>query len=922
MWQQEKKDGVIVNLLLSLALATSGVVANLFVLAPTQAESKSDFTTFPLPQTLEDGIKVRIDGSASLVMINQSLKDTFENQFSGTQIEVGVNSADADAALKALLEGKIDIAAIARDLTPAEKARGLEQVHLHREKIAIIVGANNPFQGSLTPEKFAKILRGEIKDWSELGGQSGKIRLIDRPSTSDTRNAFRDYSVFQTAEFPTRTNPTQIAEDKTAQIIQQLGTDGISYVIANQVSKLLDVGVLKIKGVTPGNSQYRFSQPLVYVYKQNPNPGVVGFLSLTLVPVRKKALEPPREAEASAIAASSLQSVNRETLTTSSSKPQPLLTAAPSESSTISTTPQSQTPTNTLGSGNQQQFVSPLENDPLEDKNVILLIVLSLLPIFGLGGFLTWWFKRKLRSVDEKTNKLETLISSTSTTETISITPEDYSILPYVENGTCTNGISHLNQSTTSTSTLSDKEYLNLTQEDNVIGNLATATVTGTNTRVDHTNDFDIPTETIAVDCGEVVWDTEAPVAVVNTPYPSVPRVSGITFDVELLTYELTTSLSELLDNPAAPFHQDTTTPLSELLDNPAAPFHQNTTTPLSEVIGFPPISSDADSSTSLSELLGMAATSLDTDSSNTPIKSLPVSTKEPITSLSELLGLPPETLDLDIAPSKDETTSSLPELLDELGELFNNLAEAELKMDLTPEEFSSDLSISSMFSEDTIDYAILKTDTKIEVSSELQIRTNITEFASLLDIDTDSSIVFTPRTPKWAYVSWYVSETHKEALRKKGGRLLAVRLYDATDIDLSYQTPQLVQQYECEEATCDRYIDIPTSNRDYITEIGYATDNNCWLGIARSGTIRIFNRPSEDFWFVTDTELVIHGSTEPGAKVSIDGHEIEIQPDGTFNFRVPFSNSLLQYLMTATAARGEQTITILKKFSQENPED
>jgi phosphate transport system substrate-binding protein len=146
MWQQEKKDSVIVNLALSLALATTPLVANLFVLAPAQAQSTSDVTTFPLPQTVEDGTKVRIDGSTSLVMINQSLKDTFEKQFSGTQVEVGVNGADA--ALKALLEGKIDIAAIARDLTPAEKAQGLEKVLLHREKIAIIVGANNPFQGS------------------------------------------------------------------------------------------------------------------------------------------------------------------------------------------------------------------------------------------------------------------------------------------------------------------------------------------------------------------------------------------------------------------------------------------------------------------------------------------------------------------------------------------------------------------------------------------------------------------------------------------------------------------------------------------------------------------------------------------------------------------------------------------------------
>lgn len=44
----------------------------------------------------------------------------------------------------------------------------------------------------------------------------------------------------------------------------------------------------------------------------------------------------------------------------------------------------------------------------------------------------------------------------------------------------------------------------------------------------------------------------------------------------------------------------------------------------------------------------------------------------------------------------------------------------------------------------------------------------------------------------------------------------------------------------------------------------------------------------------VTDIELVIYGSTEVGAKVTIDSHEIKIQSDGTFNFRVPFSNNLL----------------------------
>jgi phosphate transport system substrate-binding protein len=84
---------------------------------------------------------------------------------------------------------------------------------------------------------------------------------------------------------------------------------------------------------------------------------------------------------------------------------------------------------------------------------------------------------------------------------------------------------------------------------------------------------------------------------------------------------------------------------------------------------------------------------------------------------------------------------------------------------------------------------------------------------------------------------------------------------------------------------------------------------------------VRIFSRPSGDFWFVADTELVIHGSTEPGATVTIGNHHVQLQPDGTFHFRVPLSDKLLQYVMTATAADEESSITILKKFFQESSE-
>jgi uncharacterized protein len=62
-----------------------------------------------------------------------------------------------------------------------------------------------------------------------------------------------------------------------------------------------------------------------------------------------------------------------------------------------------------------------------------------------------------------------------------------------------------------------------------------------------------------------------------------------------------------------------------------------------------------------------------------------------------------------------------------------------------------------------------------------------------------ESRIVLMPRDPQWAYVYWDISNEHKEELRRQGGFRLALRFYDVTDVDLSYQNPHSLQQYECD---------------------------------------------------------------------------------------------------------------------------
>lgn len=103
-----------------------------------------------------------------------------------------------------------------------------------------------------------------------------------------------------------------------------------------------------------------------------------------------------------------------------------------------------------------------------------------------------------------------------------------------------------------------------------------------------------------------------------------------------------------------------------------------------------------------------------------------------------------------------------------------------------------------------------------------------------------ESRIVLMPRDPQWAYAYWDVPNEHKEDLRRQGGQQLALRVYDATDVDLSYKAPHSIQEYPCDELAQEWYLPIPVSDRDYVAEIGYRCFDGRWLVLARSETVRI----------------------------------------------------------------------------------
>ncbi|WP_254625713.1 DUF4912 domain-containing protein [Nostoc sp. TCL240-02] len=852
MWQQEKKDTSIIRLILWVALATTPMAAGLLVSEPILAQSKPESPSFTLPQTVQNGTTIRIDGSNTLGAINESLKENFEKQFSGTKVEVGANGTDT--ALKDLLDGKIDIVAMGRGLTPAEKAQGLEQVRLRREKIAIVVSADNPFKGSLTSRQFARIFRGQITNWSQLGGSPGKIRLIDHPNTSETRNTFRTYPAFKTAEFATGSSATQLTEDNTAEIIKQLGKDGISYVLANQVSKLQNVRVLQLHQALPDDAKYPFSQPLVYVYKKNPSLSIVDFLGFTLAPAGQQAIEQARTSEATAIA---------------TNVSQPIVTPSPSAQTTPAATA---SPSATASAFGEQPFVAPADTQksPVVNKEVPFWVLLPLFFVSVIAA-LAWWTLGKNPSSDEKTDNLpesnphppdpedgETAVLNASTAASINgamleeqpvsqfqeqETPDRTPFNIYAqtqsdlaENGThgtsnlvqeATNGTSNLYEGTTSTLT-NGAGAAALTGGTALATGIGAATWSAFNNKETETNAIDETVglsnyiETNTPDSDEVAWDIEAPAAVVNTPYPHLGNLpEEISSDVELPSSEVTASLPELPD--------------------------------------VPEVTSD----------LEYWDTEISEDEIDEELQA-ELNWLQSITSIEDTDELPlPDSGEVEPSPLPPSPLLNLPELPDV--DVFNVVADAaEPPIEVVDEESQTEPTVGEGAAEnDSIDFAGVaalaagagigawainlgldtqgETDTTIDnvpIAAETDIHLGDTEDESS---EEESNILLTPHTSTSANVSWEISEAKKAELWQQGGSQLVVRLYDVTGIDLSYQTPQLVQQYECAETAHDRFVEIPINDRDYIAEIGYIAYGEYWLFIARSAILRVFSPVNPD---------------------------------------------------------------------------
>tara|TARA_B100000029_G_scaffold90948_1_gene80844 strand:+ start:197 stop:1327 length:1131 start_codon:yes stop_codon:yes gene_type:complete len=76
------------------------------------------------------------------------------------------------------------------------------------------------------------------------------------------------------------------------------------------------------------------------------------------------------------------------------------------------------------------------------------------------------------------------------------------------------------------------------------------------------------------------------------------------------------------------------------------------------------------------------------------------------------------------------------------------------------------------------------------------------------------------------------------------------------------------------------------------------------------------------NFWLVADAELVVYGSTDPSATVTIAGEEVPLSSSGTFRLQVPFRDGSQSYPIEAKDLEGEQVRNITLNFDRKTPVD
>ena len=208
---------------------------------------------------------VSTNGSTSMEKVIGALSEQFMADNSG--VSVTYDPTGSGAGIEAASNGSADIGLASRALKDEEKAGGLTETVVALDGIAVIVNADSKVE-DLSVEQIAKIFTGEITDWSEVGGEAGKISCIGREAGSGTRDGFESITGTKDAcKLDQELTSTGGVIEAVAGNANAIGYASLSAVEGKDTVKAVTVGGVACTEETVLDGSYAIQRPFVLVTK-------------------------------------------------------------------------------------------------------------------------------------------------------------------------------------------------------------------------------------------------------------------------------------------------------------------------------------------------------------------------------------------------------------------------------------------------------------------------------------------------------------------------------------------------------------------------------------------------------------------------------------------------------------------------------
>ncbi|MFZ4728439.1 MAG: phosphate ABC transporter substrate-binding protein [Pseudanabaena sp.] len=251
-------------------------------------------TSQPNPQVLT------MDGSVTMVkmvkllrngyaQVNPNIPTTYGFDINGQPKDgEDVRPTGSSSGLKNLIDGKVLMVATSRALKPDEAKAGIKVIPIARDAIAIVVGRDNPFQGSLTKAQLRDIYTGKITNWSEVGGANLPIKVFNRSPDSGTQGFFKDDVLLDAKFAPEGENFKTWERDETTAVLRVLGSNGIYYTTVSQTVRQDTIRVVPIDGISPENRKaildrtYPIIRDVYLAVPKQTSPAVKQFIEFAL----------------------------------------------------------------------------------------------------------------------------------------------------------------------------------------------------------------------------------------------------------------------------------------------------------------------------------------------------------------------------------------------------------------------------------------------------------------------------------------------------------------------------------------------------------------------------------------------------------------------------------------------------------------